>query len=193
DRLCCDRGTRRGAEHPAETSGRISRCNRVGNRAEPRVAASLRAADALATWRRAGSWRRIALHAFIPGIPCGWHVRAWPEANYNNRAFRPVPLQPQSDLSLVHPAPDWIVHLVERSLAAGHACSAGRLHLGGGDSTRGAIPGAEFSRVFELQGRCPPLDVGKWVRSFPPPPEVARTWRVPSVLSREHAVGLDVV
>src|SRR5262249_19836355 len=65
-----------------------------------------------------------------------------------------------SNLSIVHPARDRTVHLVERSLAARHARSARGVHLGGRDSARRAIPGADFSGVCELPGGCPSLGVG---------------------------------
>src|SRR5262249_2175492 len=93
-----------------------------------------------------------------------WHVGARAEADHDNRAQRPVSLQPQPDLSVVHLAADWIVDLIEQSLAARDSRSPGCLHRGGGDPPRRTLPRREVSGLCELPGRCPALDVVKFER-----------------------------
>src|SRR5260370_13566244 len=151
---------RRKTGHYRACSGpdRLSYCDSVRDRAEPRLATPFHGIRSLVARAPCYGLRRTSIPAFLPRISRSWHSCAGKRAHYYNRANRSLPVQSQPHLFVFHPAPTWIVSLVERPLAAGNSSCSCWLRCCGCDPTRRTVSRAQLPRpVFELQGRCPPL------------------------------------
>ena len=87
--------------------------NFAGNCAEPSLATLLDAIDSSAARPGCCSLRCIALPARFSRISGSWHFGERHRTHYYDRADGALPVQPQSHLSIFHPARARIVDLVE--------------------------------------------------------------------------------